>query len=382
MGTHDAPASYPPSRCTDVTLASGLRLYPELTDSAWCRNITFQDRSLLANPHVLIYDSARIDIQLKATERDRYVMWSAPLMHMYSGDYHFKNSAGVPAWGDVYMRFFQQDNPDVVGSTKAPYVYSASFGDPSVPLPLGQPFNLKVASSPRSREAIWSFPLSDQRYTDANGKEYILQNRTTGHRFITDAVKLNPADTTFQLPVYDSRGYVLIQVVNPYLAWLDVDAFVKGNGGLLPDGDANALLTNGYLFWDGLTGSDFTSVMLGSEAGNGYYWSNKPEIDMQHPTLIPPLQSFFVQKRYPSELLTSLKMSPKWTRTTTSPPVWSYVLRASDATNTVDLDALRIKASQGAQTAYALLRYVPEAAPEYNSREDRTCARSSTTNCR
>jgi hypothetical protein len=129
-------------------------------------------------------------------------------------------------------------------------------------------------------------------------------------------------------------------------------------------GNSNTL-SNGYQLWDGLPESDFTAVNFGSEADNGYTWSTNP--NMESPAWVPPLQSFFVQKKSPTATLSWVMMSPQWT--TTQGPKRPYVLRAS-AANTVDPDALRIKVSQGARTAYALLRYNPEAAPEYSSNED------------
>jgi hypothetical protein len=56
MGTHDAPASRPPTRYTDVTLSADASHFPDLKDSAWCRNILIQDRALLAK-------SARADLR-------------------------------------------------------------------------------------------------------------------------------------------------------------------------------------------------------------------------------------------------------------------------------------------------------------------------------
>jgi hypothetical protein len=359
-GNYETSVSWTPTHCVDVTLPSGLPHYPELTDSAWCSLITVQDRAMLKNPHVLTHRRAQVELRLKTTERDRFVMWSAPLTGMYSGDYHFRNG-NEPVWGDVAMNFFQQTNPDVDFDSRGVALkntFTATFGNPGVPLPLGMAFNLKVTSTTRSREQTWIFPQTDTEYW-ANGVPYSVPRDGDGK--LISAVPLDP-DTTFALPVPEpenpssgNAGFDLVQVVNPYLAWLDVDKFVKGNGAL----------TNGYLIWDGSFDSSFDAVEFGKEEGNGYSWSTAP--NMQSPTLVPPLQSFFVQKKEEkaNESLKEVRMSPNWT-TTSNPAAPSYVLRSGAA----NPDALRIKAVQGSRTAYALLRYDPQATPGYNSFED------------
>jgi hypothetical protein len=328
-----------------VVIPSDMPHYPELTDSAWCNLITVQDRAMLANPHVLNYNSAQVELKLKATERDRFIMWSAPLLNMYSGDYHFKDGSGAPRWGDVYMNFFQQDNPH--GGAAQRNTFTATFGELNVPLSLGRAFNLQVTSTSESRSLPLIFPQTDP-------SSWLGMTPPARHRFITDSVEPGGADRTFPLDVMPKTGnefYDLIQVVNPYIAWLDVIKFLNGNQNDLGPG---------YLFWNGSFDDGFEAVAVD---GNRYVWSTRPS-PSQSPLLIPPLQSFFVQKRN-TGLLPSVNMSPNWT-TTVNPGVQSYVLRSGASESGV----LRIRASQGSRTAYALLRHEPQAVPEYSSRED------------
>jgi hypothetical protein len=79
---------------------------------------------------------------------------------------------------------------------------------------------------------------------------------------------------------------------------------------------------------------------------------------------IPPLQSFFVQKKGTAPLGTDvITISALWATTTPGSP---YKLRA-DAPET---NILRIKAMQDKQVSYAVLYYNESTSPAYNSKED------------
>ncbi|MDR2040984.1 MAG: FG-GAP-like repeat-containing protein [Tannerella sp.] len=218
--SYETPVSWLPSPCTDVEIPGGLPRYPELRDSAACRKVILRDRAMLANPHVLKYESAEVEIRLGSLERDRYVMWSAPLKQMYSGDYHFKDVNGNPRYGDVYINLFQQDHPGG-GSAKADML-TATFGEQWLALPLGRAFNLKVVSTSESRDRLWSFP---QPYETQPGS----LKRDSSMRLITDDLLPTGTPALFDLPVTggslsSSTEKYMVQVVNPYLAYLDMSS--------------------------------------------------------------------------------------------------------------------------------------------------------------
>ncbi|MDR2764842.1 MAG: hypothetical protein LBB90_07410 [Tannerella sp.] len=353
--TYESPVSWPPSACTEVVISSGAGFYPELTDSAWCRTITVQDRALLVNPHALNYDSARVELKLKATERDRFIMWSAPLKDMYSGDYHFKDAAGQPRWGDVYMNYFQLANP--AGGAAQANMFTATFGEPGDRLRPGKAFNLRVTGTSVSRDQPLIFPQSATTYTPLN-KPAVSTPRTVSHRFITDGV-VQDGNGRFSLPVEnDVAAGQLVQVVNPYLAWLRADSFLVNNGA--------KLAPSGYLIWDGDVNSSFIATKVTGTEGMRYSVSTSP--GMTDKNLIAPLQSFFVAKISTGSLVGSVLMSPRWTTTASSG--WDqegYTLRAAEAESGV----LRIRASQGNRTASAALHFDKlSAVPEYRGSED------------
>ncbi|MDR1454669.1 MAG: FG-GAP-like repeat-containing protein, partial [Tannerella sp.] len=353
----ETPVSWLPSACTDVEIPSDILRYPELTDSAACRVITVRDRAMLRNPHVLDYDSARVELVLKATERDRFVMWSAPLKHMYSGDYHFRKNDLTPTWGDIQMNLFQQSNPDPGGGIARADMLTATFGEPGLSLGLGTAFNLKVISTSESRDRPWNFPQSATAYPGVQSLD-----RDSSHRFITDGVQLTGSPATFDLPVtggsLTGSTKHMIQVVNPYLAYLEVSKFLEGNSGELADG---------YLIWDGHLEDGFAAVKYGDagyQQGMRYVYTDPASVT---PEYIPPLQSFFVAKRTPGSVVTSVKMSPEWTTTELPDLTAGYRLRSAEAA--VE-GVLRIRASQDSRTDYAVLHFDRNASPEYNSHED------------
>jgi hypothetical protein len=348
--TYEAPVSWAPSECTNVEIPSDAAHYPEVTGPASCDTIMLRNRALLKNPHALTYGAARVELRLNASERDRFIMWSAPLAGMYSGDFHFKNG-GTPVWGDTYVNLFQQANPDVTSGVATKNTFTASFGHPGVALELGKAFNLRVTSTSMTRDRAWMFPQTDLSYTDVNGMRHPASgDLARSNRFITDGVTLT--GSTFQMTLDGNAGFDLVQVVNPYLAWLDMAQFLAGNPDLSP----------GYLIWNGSFDTGFNTVYV--DGNRHEYFPTTPLLPQNGPNLIPPLQSFFVQKTAFTQSLPTVKMSPDWTTTSGNAPL--YVLRAAPVEN----GALRITAVQGSRTSYALLRHDTQAVPEYSSRED------------
>ncbi|MDR0844449.1 MAG: right-handed parallel beta-helix repeat-containing protein [Tannerella sp.] len=360
----EVPVLWAPTTCVDVSISSDALHYPELVDSVSCGNIRMEDRAMLKNPHVLDYDSASVEIILKPAERDRFIMWSAPLKNMYSGDYHFKNSSNQPQWGDVYMNLFQQANPANTAYTPQPNMFTATIGELGEPLPLGKAFNLLVTTTTRTRDVPLIFPQTYTSYTDDVPNSSYPTPRGTpgeGYRFITDGLVLG-FDRTFPLNVpADSSGSYLVQVVNPYLAYLDVIDFLGSNVASFTPGV--------YIIWDGNVNDGFTAVKFVGDTdykeGMRYIYSGTLASESaNNPRLIPPLQSFFVQKRSNVKLSAPVKMSPNWTTTSGARP---FTLRAG--TDEVG-GVLYIKAVQGQKTSSTALQNDPNASPAFNGNED------------
>jgi hypothetical protein len=351
---YEAPVDYPPAECSDVIIPSGADNFPELTDTAVCNNIRLANRAMLANPHALKYAGASVEIKLKPSERDRFVMWSAPLMSMYSGDYHYRNPSGAPQWGDAFMNLFQLANPD--GGTAEPNRFTATFAKVDHPLPLGVPFNLKVTSTSFTRDSLLRFPRPDNYYRLPGGATVALPSRANRDKFITHGVKPDPSTGIFPLPVTgDMSGgglQRLVQVVNPYMAYLSVDSFLKYNPNL----------QSGYYIWNGEPGASITAASFAQ--GNRISVSSPIPMQPKELAYVPPLQSFFVAKSAPEAPMASVNMSARWT---TTKPVDSYALRS--VTSVTSGGTMSIKLSGRSQSACAAMVYNPGTGPSID-RED------------
>ncbi|MDR1499719.1 MAG: T9SS type A sorting domain-containing protein [Tannerellaceae bacterium] len=348
-GSYETPVSWSPTTCVDVVIPSGAANYPELTGPAYIRNIAMRDRAMLKNPHVLTYEKASVELKLTPREKDNFISWSAPLKDMYSGDYHFRKSDGAPSWGDAYMMFFQMPNPDITDNTPVANRLTATVGNPGVPLPLGKAFNFRLMATSVNRDSVLTFPKAAVSYTSAGGESYNNLSRTDSHRFITDGVTLSSNQFTLPVAANIGTGAGFMQVTNPYMAYLDIASFLAANSATLE--------TNGYIEWDGSINNNLVGFMQSPEPGMRYI-STLPSSGANN-GMIAPLKSFFVIKKAGGG---SVRMSPAWTTTKGANP---YTLRAAGESN-----ILRIKASQGGKTSYAVLHYNPKAHPYYDSGED------------
>ncbi|MDR1918331.1 MAG: hypothetical protein LBQ65_01645 [Tannerellaceae bacterium] len=344
----EVPVIAPPTGCVNVIISGRARNFPELTHPAACINIQLEDQAMIKNTHWLTYENAGLEIKLKPADKDRFLTWSAPLKSMYSGDYHYTDAKQQARWGDVYMNFFQQANP--AGGAAQANMFTATFGQPDASLELGKAFNLKVSHNTANKEQAFYFPRKATTYTGNDKKTYPPSgalNRKDGSKFITHGLTLK-ADNTFELPVHGGSAYALIQVVNPYMAYLNISEFLKANKDLLVDG---------YKVWSGHVSDDFIDILYNQapdyKQGMRYKISTAafPLGTADH---IPPLHSFFVAKKKPGEEVKSLKMSPAWT--TTRIPSASVVTKASEPTSPREQEGvLRIRATQGGNTSYAVL---------------------------
>ncbi|MDR2496904.1 MAG: hypothetical protein LBD21_07230 [Tannerellaceae bacterium] len=355
---YESPVSFIPAACTDVVIPSpsGVNNFPELSDPAICRNIEMKDRAMLKNPHMLAYNDASVEIKLKPSELNRFLMWSAPLGSMYSGDYHY-SSSGVINWGATFMSFFQY-NPD---NTAAVNRFSATTANAGVPLPLGQAFNLKVPKNSVTVDSLLRFPITSTSYPTATPAAS-TPRAANSKKFITHGTSLS-AGGTFNLPFYgDKPGGAnnrLIQLVNPYMAYLSIDSFVANN---------NTIFNSGYYIWNGEVGAD---VIVSALDANNRLVVNNPDALNFTPNgqplsrYIPPLQSFFMAKLNAGAGIANIRMSPNWT---TTAPVSSYSLRAAETVKSGGV--LNIRLSNGNRSAHAALMHHPGAYDSANDRHD------------
>ncbi|GHV51944.1 hypothetical protein FACS1894181_14560 [Bacteroidia bacterium] len=338
---YEAPASFAPTTCVNVIIPSTVDYFPELVDSAYCNDILMKDRAMLKNPHVLVYRNASVEIKLKPSERDRFVMWSAPLKNMYSGDYHYRVNNSIQ-WGDVFMNYFQQANPDPPKGQATARHFTATTGSLDAPLELGRGFNVKVTTTTVTRDSLLRFPSTAATYEPV-GRPPVPVPRATESKFITHGTS-----GVFEMlaPGATLTGEVqLVQVVNPYMAYLDFSKFATGNN------------LSGYYTWSGDLNDGFATIVAPLN-GNRIVTSAPASFDPSLSNWIPPLQSFFIKPTWTIENTGRVNMSADWT--TVRPPSPTYSLRASKKMVS-NGGVLHITLSQGEKKAYAALLYNPSA---------------------
>jgi hypothetical protein len=152
----------------------------------------------------------------------------------------------------------------------------------------------------------------------------------------------------FYMPVYGNMPTSeLVQIVNPYLAFLRIDLFLANNPQFKP----------GYYIWNGDLNNGFNVDLLAQDNNRVVVANPTTLVSPQTELYIPPLQSFFVAKVTPTAPLTSVAMSPNWT--TTQAPA-ANILRAEQVKSG---GVLNIKATQGSRESYAAIVYTPYSNP-------------------
>ncbi|MDR1407571.1 MAG: VCBS repeat-containing protein [Tannerella sp.] len=336
----------PNGDCVDVILGKDCPHYPELTAETACGNIHLEDRAMIAGIHLLTYGNASIDFEPVSSEKDRFVMWSAPLTHTYTGDYHFPKATNQPDWGSVYMNFFQSGNPDIPGSVAAEKTFTATFGSMGVALPLGRPFNIYI--QPDTEGKRFTFPKVATSYTGIGGQPSGVLTRGNPEKFITHG-SLSAAGV-LALPV--DATWSLIQVVNPFAAYLKVAEFLTDNAGNIE---------NSYKIWSGNVDEGFITLLTTGDTMR--YIIADAVMPAGTEPLVAPFQSFFVMKRQGASFNT---LQMKASMTTTTGPSRGYALRSAPS----ERGMLRITAHQQSYANATLLRNETGAAAAYDPGED------------
>lgn len=348
---NEVPVSFAPTSCVNVIIAKGAPNYPELTEDSYCNDIHLEDRTMIAGIHRLTYQNASMEFTLKQEEKDRFIMWSAPLKKVYTGDYHFKKG-NTPYWGDVYMNFFQMVNPDYPQSIAKENAFTATFGSVGTELPLGTAFTAKVTNL--NTDATFTFPQSATAYTDDKGNTATGLSRTNAGRFITDGA-INTATGVLELPVNGNNSYKMIHVPNPFMAYLDINKFLQEN---------SSALENSYKLWDGDINSNYISVIASGEDEANRLIVDDSKIPASTVSFVPPLKSFFVMKKSASTNVQKLRITADML--TTSPATPPYTLRSAETEQNI----LRIRASQNGNENMTVLLNKEGAVPAYKGDED------------
>lgn len=367
---------YSPRGCVDVTIPTEdgsntpIKNYPWLYNEAYANDVKIESKAMLANTHHLTYNDASFEMKFDASERNRWVMYSAPFGRTYSGDFMFLDADNYPKKNAVYMSLFQTANPDNAANLAAKHQFSLTFSKIEQELTLGTGFILYIDDSKDSGVSSFKFPSSLNQYEYYYGKEWaakpgvapysgvlnreatlpVVGTRTANNRFITEMAPSADAKGAFDMAMTnDIAGSNIIMVTNPFNAYLKVDQFLTENA---------SVLEQAYMVWDGSEQAGFIEYLKDRTVDDTYITTNGTTIAGQ---LISPYQSFFVVRKGSAAIPTSLKFKPEEmtvTSTASAPYPLKLVVEAAKA--------VRVKASYNNVVSYtAILRSdMPEQTPK------------------
>ncbi|MDR1809225.1 MAG: VCBS repeat-containing protein [Prevotella sp.] len=392
------PTHYAPDKCTDAYILHGTDVYPKLDKPGGAGKIHMEDRSMLANTHLLDYDSVSLAVKFTADERNRWVMYSSPLRRIYSGDFMLRNSSGVPLNGSsasgvsspaVYMSLFQSDYPDPGSITAQARAFTQPFGKLDVPLPLGKAFNVWIDAdvdtdtpfrfpSPLNQYDYWvHYPGGQLGNAESTGELLRTDgannnsgNRINGRFIIEDVTPTNTTTGQFAISgssLGDAAGYSYLMVPNPFMAYLDMAAFLTTNADVLQ---------NHYKVWDGATGTFISYQLYAPDLSypGGTWWISSAPANWDAPVgttrYTAPLQAFIVEKQTPADVIGGLTYIPQTMTNTVydAQTGGDYALRSAQAAD-IPEGLLYITAEHGAARNSTVLVNAPKSTNSYTGED-------------
>jgi len=357
---------YSPRGCVDITIPTedgsntAIVNYPWLYNPAFANNVHMESKAMLANTHHLTYNNASFEIKFDASERNRWVMYSAPFGKTYAGDFMLRGQDNYSIKGAVYTSLFQSNNPDNSGNVAAKHQFSIAFSKIEQELPLGTGLILYINGTKDAGNTSFIFPSPIDQYEYYYDKDWagktspsplsgtldriatlpVVGQRKANNRFVTELAPSPDSNGVFEMAmnndnITDSK---IIMVTNPFNAYLKVDEFLSEN---------SAVLEQVYMVWNGAEQPGFIEYLKDRTVDDSYITTNGTTILNQ---VISPYQSFFVVRKSNATIPTPLKFIPEaMTQTTMSSAPYPLKL-VNEANNT-----FRIKASVDSLTSYTAI---------------------------
>lgn len=266
--------------------------------------IHFEPGAEMMHAELLTYEKAWVDYQL---EKGRWYALSSPLKGVVSGDFYTDQSGMEEqeyftdiTWSaddnsrtnpSVYQRGWKDANANATmvgvgsGDTGERAIagnWSAVYNKADEGYDAGTGFSLKVLDLPASNTtgAIFRLPKADESYTYSGGTTATegTINRDNAHTLhVTDLSEEATTPITVTLNANGDNPYYLVG--NPFMAHLDMSAFIKGNEGVIEP-----------KYWAVADGVQNIAVVNPNDDS----WVT---VDDNATAKIAPLQSFFVQKK-------------------------------------------------------------------------------------
>lgn len=266
-----------------------------------CNEIHFEPGAEMMHAELLTYEKAWVDYQL---EKDRWYALSSPLKGVVSGDFYTdpsgteKQEYFTPInWSDndnsrtapsVYQRGWKRDAATMVGvgnGTEERAIvgnWSAVYNKADEKYNAGTGFSLKVLDLPEeTSNATFRLPKADTKYTYSDGTTATstIDRDDANKLHVTDlnAGATTPTSISVTLEANGDNPYYLVG--NPFMAHLDMSAFIKGNEGVIEP-----------KYWAVADGVQNIAVVNPNDDS----WIT---VNENSTAKVAPLQSFFVQKK-------------------------------------------------------------------------------------
>lgn len=258
-----------------------------------CRDIHFEPGAQMLHAEQLLYTKAWTDVEITPGQ---WTAVSTPLQGIVAGDWYAPTATGkqeTEYFKDITFNTtdYNRLNPAVyqrswsTGATivekQAPNTsvsfateWSSAYNDASVPYVAGGGFSIKGVTSNSS--LLFRFPKADTEYTVSTAENKTVDRTTAGRLLVSQMVdRRNPlqyvhSDEVNAILIPSADGKYLM-VGNPFMAPLDVQAFVAANSDVLAQ-----------KYW---ISSDLTSPAV---TYDGAQWS-------EGTSLIPPYSVFYVE---------------------------------------------------------------------------------------
>lgn len=262
-----------------------------------CRDIHFEPGAQMLHAEQLLYNKAWTDVEITPGQ---WTAVSTPLQGVVAGDWYAPTATGrqeTEYFKDINFTDggYSRLNPAVYQrswSTRASIVengggttpvsftteWSSAYNDASVPYVAGGGFSIKGVLKDAT-SLLFRFPKADKSYDVSTAEEDKSVDRTNAGKLLvtglldrSNPLKYNPQNdvTTTLTPSADGK---YLMVGNPFMAPLDVQAFVESNSDVLAQ-----------KYW---ISSDLTTAAVTYDESNKT-WS-------ENTSLIAPYSVFYVQ---------------------------------------------------------------------------------------
>ena len=319
-----------------------------------CRDIHFEPGAQMLHAEQLLYNKAWTDVEITPRQ---WTAVSTPLHGVVAGDWYAPKATGrqeTEYFKDITFNTtdYNRLNPAVYqrswstganivedGGGTTPVLFatewSSAYNDASVPYVAGGGFSIKGVLKDAT-SLLFRFPKADTEYTVSTAENKTVDRTTAGRLLVSQMVdRRNPLQyvhsdevSAILTPSIDGK---YLMVGNPFMAPLDVQAFVAAN---------SDVLAQKYWISSDWINSDLTTAAV---TYDGTEWS-------EGTSLIPPYSVFYVEAKTPSTAGVEVKFTAAMQKFATS---------STDAGS--QAASLKITAEDAEGSSSAAVRYAASA---------------------